>query len=235
MATKTIKKEKAKTDAIEIPVYLSTGKNDGTITLPAEIFGLKWNADLVHQALLAERSNMRANTAKVKGRGEVRGGGKKPWKQKGTGRARHGSSRSPIWVGGGVTHGPTNERNYSKKVNKKMRIKALYTLLSEKNKEGGILFVKSIDMNEIKTKNAESVLKNLAGIKGYEGLNRSKKTTALLMTPVLNEKVTKSFRNLKNVSVDTIKNLSPLTVASHRYLVISDPEASLAFLKSKMK
>lgn len=240
MATKTTTKKKTtKTtgDAakFEAPLYLDSGKESGTFVLPESIFGLKWNADLVHQVLSAERSNQRANTAHVKGRGEVRGGGKKPWRQKGTGRARHGSSRSPIWRGGGITHGPTNERNYDKKVNKKVRVKALYTLLSQKYKDGEILFMKSLEMKEIKTKTALAVMTKLAAIKGYEGLNRSKKTTALLTIPVADMHITRSFRNLKNISVDTIKNLSPLDVASHRFLVVTDPIESIAFLESKMK
>ena len=236
MSTKTTKTKKTKTEGvIEMPVYSALGKSEGTVTLPNEIFGLSWNADLVHQVLLAEQSNKRANTADARGRGDVRGGGKKPWRQKGSGRARHGSTRSPIWKGGGVTHGPTSDKNYSRKVNKKMRIKALFTLLSEKNKEGEILFINSVEMPEIKTKKASEVMKKLAGIKGYEGLERSKKTTALLMTPELNKNVTKSFRNLKNVKVDSIKNLSPLDIANSRFLVISDPETSITFLKSKNK
>jgi large subunit ribosomal protein L4 len=236
MATRTTTKKKtlAKDASLEAPIYGASGKNEGTVALPGRIFGLPWNADLVHQVLLAERSNQRANTAQVKGRGEVRGGGKKPWKQKGTGRARHGSSRSPIWRGGGITHGPTTDRNYDKKVNKKMRAKALYTLLSQKYKDGELLFVSPIEMKEIKTKTAASVVKTLAAIKGYEGLNRSKHTTALLTTPELNATITKSFRNLENVSVDTIKNLSPLTIASFRFLVITAPEESIAFLAKKI-
>jgi large subunit ribosomal protein L4 len=184
MATKTTTKKKTATgESLEAPVYLTTGVAEGTVTLPVGIFNLPWNADLVHQVILAERANARANTAQVKGRGEVRGGGKKPWRQKGTGRARHGSSRSPIWRGGGITHGPTTERNYKQKVNKKMRAKALFTLLSQKYRDGELLFVKSMALKEAKTKNAATVVKSLAGIKGYEGLNRSKKTTALLALP----------------------------------------------------
>ena len=89
------------------------------IDLPERIFGVKWNPDLVHQALMAQLANRRQPSAHVKDRSEVSGGGKKPWKQKGTGRARHGSNRSPIWKGGGVTHGPTKEKNFTKKINKK--------------------------------------------------------------------------------------------------------------------
>jgi ribosomal protein L4 len=106
-------------------VYTTDGKQKGTIDLPDTIFAQKWNADLVHQVATSIMSNARAATAHTKDRGEVSGGGKKPWKQKGTGRARHGSSRSPIWVGGGVAHGPRNDKSYTKKINAKMKVKAL--------------------------------------------------------------------------------------------------------------
>src|SRR3989344_1758195 len=102
-------------------IYNQKGTDAGKIALPAKVFGAKWRADLVHQVVEGMKSNSRAGTADTKGRGEGRGGGRKPWKQKGTGRSRHGSSRSPIWVGGGVTHGPLAEKNYKRKISKKMR------------------------------------------------------------------------------------------------------------------
>src|SRR5947207_14998089 len=129
---------------METTIYTKEGKKKGTITLPEEVFGLNWNADLVHEVLTSLATNARTPVAHTKNRGEVRGGGKKPWQQKGTGRARHGSIRSPIWVGGGVTHGPRADKNYFRKVNKKMKAKALYTLLSAKFRDGEVLFVESL-------------------------------------------------------------------------------------------
>src|SRR6267154_837580 len=109
---------------MENTIYTKKGEKGGSIKLPEKVFGAAWNGDLVHQVVHAITANTRAGTADIKGRDEVRGGGKKPWKQKGTGRARHGSSRSPIWKGGGVTHGPLAEKNYKRKISKKMRAQA---------------------------------------------------------------------------------------------------------------
>src|SRR3954465_13891851 len=126
---------------MQTEIYNVEGKKAGNITLPENVFGLRWNADLVKQVVDSLLSSQRKNVAHTKNRGEVRGGGKKPWQQKGTGRARHGSSRSPIWVGGGITHGPRNDKNYERLVSKKMKTKALHTLLSRKWKDGEVLFV----------------------------------------------------------------------------------------------
>src|SRR3989344_1535406 len=108
---------------MEAKIYDNKGKEKGTLTLSASVFGFPWNAELVRQVFLSERANARKVLAHTKDRSEVSGGGKKQWQQKGTGRARHGSSRSPIWVGGGISHGPRNEKNFDRKVSKKMKTK----------------------------------------------------------------------------------------------------------------
>src|SRR5688572_19763687 len=146
---------------ISAKIYSQKGAEAGSIDLPAKVFAVKWRSDLVHQVVEGMRSNKRAGTADTKGRGEVRGGGRKPWKQKGTGRARHGSSRSPIWVGGGVTHGPLAEKNYKRKISKKMRAQALFSVLSKKMKDGEVIFVDTLDMAAPKTKAALEVMKSL--------------------------------------------------------------------------
>src|SRR3989344_783531 len=106
---------------MESPIYNAAGKKTGDVTLPDAVFGVAWNDSLMHQVVTAMQANARPTVAHVKNRGDVRGGGKKPWAQKGTGRARHGSSRSPIWKGGGVTHGPRKDRDYSQIISKKVR------------------------------------------------------------------------------------------------------------------
>src|SRR3990167_5936535 len=145
-------------DGGEATIYNQKGEKSGTYLLPAEIFGLPWNADLVHQIMHSQQLNARANTAHTKDRGDVRGGGKKPWQQKGTGRARHGSRRSPIWKGGGVTHGPRSEKIYARAIPKKMRAKALFMALSKKMKDGEILFVDSFAFSAPKTADAKKAM-----------------------------------------------------------------------------
>ena len=113
---------------IKVNVYSQNGEKVKDMALSESIFKVQAKHELIHQAMLAQMGNERQPIAHTKDRSEVRGGGAKPWRQKGTGRARAGSSRSPIWIGGGVTFGPTNERNFSKKINKKMRQKAMFMI-----------------------------------------------------------------------------------------------------------
>src|SRR5581483_12082966 len=116
VAAKAAPKAEKALGTLEATVWTVGGAKSGTVQLPEALFGRKWNADLVHQVVVGMQANARPTTAHTKFRGEVRGGGKKPWKQKGTGRARHGSNRSPIWVGGGITHGPRAEKVYAVKI-----------------------------------------------------------------------------------------------------------------------
>src|SRR3989339_880550 len=146
---------------MEAKVYNQEGKEAGSMTLPERVFGAKWNADLVHQVAQSMLSNRRAGTAHTKNRGEVSGGGKKPWRQKGTGRARHGSIRSPIWVGGGVAHGPRANRNFTKKINRKMRRKALCMVLGEKAKKDFLVLLEDLKVRGGKTKELASLLRKL--------------------------------------------------------------------------
>lgn len=212
---------------MEAQIYNTTGKAAGKVKLPEAVFSSPWNADLVHQVVTGMMSNAREPIAHTKTRGEVRGGGKKPWQQKGLGRARHGSSRSPIWVGGGVAHGPRNDKNYSKKINKKMKAKALYTILSKKLKDNEIIFVDTFSFSEPKAKEAQSVLKTLGGIKGFEKLGNKRKNAAFIAVPAKDRMVEKSFGNFGNIEVGEIRNLNPLHVLNYKYLVIANPEESI--------
>ena len=238
MATKKTTKEKvvkAVVADLTSVVYDQKGKEKGEVTLPGSIFGLKWNADLVHQVVTSLQSNARAGTADARDRSDVSGGGRKPWKQKGTGRARHGSTRSPIWKGGGVTHGPTSEKVYLKKVNKKMRAKALFTALSKKFADGEILFLESLKFDSMKTKDAVATLNTLSKIRGFDRLAGSKKIAAHLTTVGKDENTTKSFANIPYVAYDDVQNLNVVDVLSHRYLVISNPNDAISFLAKKLE
>ncbi len=219
---------------MEATVYNQTGKSTGKIKLPEGVFGLPWNADLVHEVVRLMNSNSRMNIAHTKTRGEVRGGGKKPWKQKGTGRARHGSTRSPLWVGGGVAHGPRNDQNYSRKINKKAKTKAFYTILSRKWKDGEILFLDAVNMSAPKAKDAKAMLSSLSKIKGYERLATKTTNAAIIAMDAKSSAVEKSFRNFGNVSVEEFRNINPVSVLNHTYLIVANPEESLKALTVKM-
>lgn len=219
---------------MEATIYNHTGKSAGTISLPEAIFGVPWNADLVHEVVRLMNSNARTNVAHTKTRGEVRGGGKKPWQQKGTGRARHGSTRSPIWVGGGVAHGPRNDKNFARKINKKARAKALFTVLSRKYKEGEILFVDSLGLSNPKAKDAKSLMTAFAGIKGYEKLASKGRNAAVIAVNGKNDAIWKSFRNFGNISVEEARTINPVSLLNHTYLIMVDPAESLKVLTSKI-
>lgn len=139
-------------------VYNHENDKVGTAELPEGVFHAHWNPALVNQVLLAQLANRRRAWAHAKGRGEVRGGGKKPWRQKGTGRARHGSIRSPLWKGGGKSHGPSNEKDYSQSVNKKMKRLALYSVLSKKFADHEVKVFDNWELPEAKTKVAAKIL-----------------------------------------------------------------------------
>src|SRR3989338_2028305 len=215
---------------MESKLYNMKGETVGKFDAPEHIFGLKWNADLVHQVVLAMHANARPNVAHTKDRGEVRGGGKKPWQQKGTGRARHGSSRSPIWKGGGVTHGPRKDKIYAQKINRTMSAKALLTVLSRKYKDGEVIFVDSIEMQAPKTAQGKAGLAALG--KNFSCFSKPN-TAALSALPSRNVATIKSFSNFGNISVEEARNLNPLSVLSAKYLVITSPEETVAMLAKK--
>ena len=198
---------------MQYPLYNQKAEHIGKVDLPDRIFNLVMNNDLVHQIVTSLRSNKRQVIAHAKGRGEVRGGGKKPWRQKGTGRARHASIRSPIWKGGGATFGPTKERNFKKKINKKMARRALFMVLSSKAKDKQLFVLDNIILENPKTKELAIILKNLSTLIG-------KNPKALLVLPVMEDKIKRSSKNLPNFSAVEARNLNPLEVLSYKYLVL---------------
>lgn len=215
-------------------IYSQEGTEVGKFTLPEAVFGVKWNADLVHEVVIGMQANARTSTAHTKDRSEVRGGGKKPWKQKGTGRARHGSSRSPIWTKGGVAHGPRNDKDYSVKINKKVKAKALAMVLSQKFADTEIILVDSLTMNEPKTNDVKKNIKKLATGTGFADLFTKRKNTAVVILPGRNEAVEKSFRNFGNFEVIQAKDVNPVELLTYKYVVVTKPEDSIAILSKRV-
>jgi large subunit ribosomal protein L4 len=220
---------------MDTKVYSQDGKATSTITLPESVFGVAWNPDLVHEVVVSMQSNARANTAHTKDRSEVAGGGKKPWKQKGTGRARHGSKRSPIWAGGGIAHGPRNDRDYTKKINKKVRAKALATTLSKKQTDGEVIFVDMLTFAEPKSALAKQIVRNLATATEKTDLATKRKNTALIVLTKRDEAVEKSFRNYGNYAVMQIKDVNPVDLLTYKYVVVAEPEAALTALTARVE
>ncbi len=199
-------------------LYNMKGVKDGEVTLPKEIFGVEVNLDLVHQVMCAQMSNKRQNTAHSKNRSEIRGGGKKPWRQKGTGRARHGSRRSPIWVGGGATFGPRNERNYKKEINKKAKRKALFMVLTGKKEKDFIFFISNLESKKGKTNEISTFLENIK----CQG-------SALIVLPEMDKNMILASRNIEKVDTIQARDLNPLDLLSYKYLIM--PESSVQVVK----
>lgn len=228
------KAEKVEAGALSAVVYNQEGKNVETVKLPENIFGLNWNADLVHQVMVSLMTNKRTNLAHTKDRSEVSGGGKKPWQQKGLGRARHGSTRSPIWVHGGIAHGPRKDKNYDRKVNKKMKAKALFTILSKKFNDGEVFFLDMLKVAEPKAKAGLALLKNLSKIKGGEQILTKKANSAYIAVNKKDVNLDRSFRNFGNIKLDEVRNLNPLDVLNYKYLIMDNPAEAFKFLEAKL-
>ncbi len=215
-------------------LYTVTGTEAGSIDLPASVFDVAWNADLVHGVVLMMQANGRAGTADTKGRGDVRGGGKKPWKQKGTGRARHGSSRSPIWAGGGVAHGPKSEKDYSSKINKKMRAKALAAVFSKKFADTEMIFLSELAMTEPKAALGKTIIKAIASGTGYADLATKRKNAAVLVLGTRDEMIEKSFRNFGNIEVIQAKDINPVDLLTYKYVIMANSSDTLKVLETRV-
>ena len=190
-------------------LYDKTGEKIGNVEVPERLFGVPWNADLVHQALRVQTTNRRDNIAHAKDRGEVRGGGKKPWRQKGTGRARHGSIRSPLWVGGGRAHGPNKEKVYSLIIPQKMRQAAMFSIFSKRLTEGEIKVVDSLGITEPKTKLLRDALKGFA----------PKRTVLIIVSPE-NKAVFMASSNMDRVKVADPRSLNVYDLLKYGNVII---------------
>ncbi len=202
---------------MKIKVYNQSAKEVSELEVSDKVFGLKANAELIHQAVVAQMSNERQVLADTKDRSEVRGGGKKPWKQKGTGRARVGSSRSPLWRGGGVIFGPTSDRNFSVKINKKMKQKALLMSISDKITNSSFVVLDKLELPEFKTKNFNAFLSAIE--KEVLAVDRR---SVLLINANKDEKVKYSGRNLKGVEIINLENLNILDILKYRNLIMTE-------------
>ncbi len=204
-------------------VYNQLGEKVGDITLPKEIFGVELNHDLVHQVFISQTGNKRQVSAHTKFRNEVRGSGRKPWAQKGTGRARVGSVRSPIWRGGGVVGGPRNDKVYEREIPKKMRRKALFMVLSEKVRNNLLIILDKMEIEKPKTKIMVDMIKKFpAG-----------KASRLV---VGSNNIFMAARNIPKTGVSEARNLNLVDLLNYKYLLISKDgikEIETTFLEKK--
>lgn len=220
---------------MEVKIYNQNGEETGTVNLTDGIFNVGVNQDLIHQAVVAQTAEGRRPLAHAKGRGEVRGGGKKPWRQKGTGRARHGSIRSPIWKGGGVTHGPTKERLYAKKINKKSKRKALFMSLSSKVQGGKLIVIESITMDAPKTKTMKEILEKISERLQDYRKTKKKRDTVLLIQPGTDKELIRAVRNLAFAKALRADSLNVRDILERKYLVLlkdSIPVIEKTYLKN---
>lgn len=212
---------------MKIKVYNLEGKEMETMELSNDIFGVKPKADFLHEIMVAYLANRRGPYAHTKTKGEVRGGGKKPWKQKGTGRARHGSTRSPIWVGGGITFGPRKERNYKIKINKKVKASAMRMALSDKLANDVMIAVDKIDIKEPKTKIILGTIKAMFSKIGKEMSGRG------ILVSDGNKNIKRSARNLKEFKNIASAELNILDVINSDYLILE--KSALLALEKRLK
>lgn len=233
--------------SIKIKVYNQNAESTGEMELSPKVFGLKINPALVHQAVVTQMANKRKVIAHTKNRSEVRGGGRKPWAQKGTGRARHGSSRSPIWKGGGVTFGPRNDRNFKMRINKKMRQNAMLMVLSDKLANNYSTIVDKFEINEFKTKIFNKIISGFENkifiqpnsvspapkakvnlkkqatteVKKAEAKKKAFKRNLLIIADQPDEKLSGSVRNLTGVELINTDNINILDLLKYKNLIFT--------------
>jgi large subunit ribosomal protein L4 len=219
--------------SVKLNVYNQKGEATGSKEVSDAIFAVKSNPGLIHEAVVAQTANMRTVLAHTKTRSEVRGGGKKPWRQKGTGRARVGSSRSPLWIGGGIIFGPNSDRNFSKKINKKAKQKAMFMVLSDRASSENLAVLEKVTLENFKTKAINEILNNLEDKafkvftvdekkKAKNKKMRTGKRSVLFINDSTDDKVAKSGANLVGVKFINLDNINLVDLMNYKNLIIVD-------------
>ncbi|NMC51445.1 50S ribosomal protein L4 [Candidatus Kuenenbacteria bacterium] len=235
------------------PVYNQSGEVIKEINLNPSIFAAKINEALVHQIAVAQMANKRQNLAHTKTKDEVRGGGKKPWRQKGTGRARHGSTRSPLWKGGGVTFGPRNDRDFTQKINKKMKRGAIFSCLSDKAADKNLIILENFNLPEIKTKEFGKIIFNLKNALSLKNKKISEKTSeksqkkeknvdlkkySLSLLVASDKKIadlSRAGRNIPGIKITNVNSLNVLDLLRYKNLILTEeslPTIEKIYLKN---
>src|SRR3990167_5752404 len=207
---------------MKLPLYNQKGETVGTVELPKEIFEVALRPDALHQVVISQTAKRRQISAHTKDRREVSGGGKKPWRQKGTGRARAGSIRSPLWRGGGITFGPRKDKVFLQKINKRLRRKALFMALSEKAKRNQIIVLDELNAGSAKAKNLAQNLQHLPFQK--------KAAKTMLVLPGMERNIIRSANNLRGVRTMQAKDLNALDILSIHSLVM--PKETIEVIKT---
>jgi len=217
--------------SVKLNIYNQAGEAKGAIEVSEKIFGVKMNNVLVQEAVVAQMANERQVLADTKDRSEVRGGGKKPWQQKGTGRARAGSSRSPIWIGGGVTFGPTSDRNFSKKVNKKAKRKAIFMVLSDRSANNTLAILENLELVDSKTKTFDNLLNNLeskvfkrktVAAKKSGKIKQIEKRSVLFINAVKDDSISRAGRNLVGVKMINLGNINIVDLLKYKNIIFTE-------------
>jgi len=216
---------------MDIKVYNHNGKSEGTVTVSDALLSARGNADLIYQVATAQMSNSRQVIAHAKTRAEVRGGGKKPWRQKGTGRARHGSIRSPIWIGGGVAHGPSKDANFKKKINAGAARKALAAVLSARVADKHLIVVDELDLSSGKTKDAAKLFAALT--KSFDGFKAGSRVLLATIGSADDAMLRRAVSNLPNVDAYRASDLNVLTALSYPYVIFT--KDALAAIEKRFK
>ncbi len=210
---------------IQVKIYNQQGETVGEKSLNDDIFAVPANEELIRQVVVSLMANKRKVLAHTKTRANVRGGGRKPWKQKGTGRARAGTIRSPLWIGGGVVFGPLKERNFKVKINKKMNRKAILIAISDRLKNDSLVLLDKVNIDEYKTKKFEEIINKITENRKQKtetvDMAKNKKRSMLVILEKSDEKVVRSGKNLSGVEIINMENINLLDLLKYRELVMT--------------